>query len=110
MKILRAGGWFSWSAGLVLAASSCEGKNDISEITGLSRAEPSAQNATAAGRCVPGQTSSCVGVCGGFAIGYQVCAADGLSYGECICPPVVDLGSMSLEGGGATVIPPRLGP
>lgn len=112
MKILRAGGWFSLGAGLALAASSCGSEPDVSEITGSVRPEPGGDGATAASRCVPGQTSACVGVCSGFALGHQICAADGRSYGDCICPPEVDLRSRALgvAPGVATVIPPRLGP
>jgi hypothetical protein len=110
MNILRAGGWFSLSAGLVLGASSCEGKNDISEITGLERPDPSAGVAEAGG-CVPGQTLPCAWACGAFGSGYQVCAADGRSYGECLCSPAPDIGSMSLSPeGSVTVIPPRVRP
>jgi hypothetical protein len=111
MKILRAGGWFSLSAVLVLGASSCEGKDDVSEISGYQRPDPNVNDATGESRCVPGQTSACVGVCNGLALGYQVCAADGRSYAECICPPDASIGSVgAIEPGSATVIPPRLGP
>jgi hypothetical protein len=110
MNILRAGGWFSLSAGLVLGVSSCDGTDDVSEITGLQRPDRASVAVAGESRCVPGQTSACVGVCGAFSIGYQVCAADGRAYGECICPPSPAISMGTGREGGATVIPPRLVP
>ena len=106
MKICRAGGWLL-GAGLLAGIASCDGSEDVSELTAFNRpepAEPTGAAPTGESRCVPGQTLACVGVCSAFGLGYQVCADDGLSYGQCICPPPSPLRT----GGDAVVIPPRV--
>jgi formylglycine-generating enzyme required for sulfatase activity len=52
--------------------------------------------AGASGVCVPGQSIACVGP--GVCDGWQVCSADGRSYGECLCGPAPDAGG---SGGSA---------
>jgi hypothetical protein len=108
MNIYRASGWTLLGVGFSLAAASCDG-NDVSTVGAYERPassdtlplDPSAS--TAASRCVPGQTSSCFGVCSTFGAGYQVCAADGRSYGQCICP----VPPPRRAGEGVVVVPPR---
>ena len=108
MKICRAGGWLL-SACLLAGIASCDGSEDVSELTAFNRPEAAAPGAgaqTGASRCVPGQTLACLGVCSAFGLGYQVCADDGLSYGQCICPPPSPLRAPG-TGGDPVVIPPR---
>jgi hypothetical protein len=111
LNYCRAGGWLLSSAVAALAAASCNGEDDVSQLTAYNQPhEPAEAGAVVpgAGRCVPGQTLTCLGVCQGFGLGYQVCAADGLSYGECICPAVAPIASVG--GDGVIVIPPRFDP
>jgi hypothetical protein len=108
MNIYRASGWALLGAGLSLSAASCDG-NDVSTIgeperpaaTDTLPLDPAA--ATGASRCVPGQASPCLGVCSTFGAGYQVCAADGRSYGQCTCP----VPPPAVAGSGVVVVPPR---
>jgi hypothetical protein len=107
----RAGGWLLLSAGFGLLASSCDGSADVSQLTRSERPAPSPSVAAGESGCVPGQASTCLGVCAGFGLGYQVCANDGGSYGPCICPEVAPIASVGVDAGsGATVIPPRRAP
>ncbi len=110
MNYCRAGGWVFIGIGLVLAASSCDSRDDT-ELTGYDELGPSAGGGAMASRCVPNQTLGCMGVCEQPLAGYQVCAADGRSYGDCICPPPSRLGPLPLGPGrdnvqgGITVLP-----
>jgi hypothetical protein len=113
LNYCRAGGWALLSAGLVLAAASCDDGHDTSEITAYNRPAPSAEvgqggpgAAGGSARCVPGETRACIGVCGGFGLGYQICAADGRSYDACVCEPGAPIDSIDGPGG-PTIIPPR---
>src|SRR5690606_18427657 len=100
------GGWLLAITGLVLSGASCDDGSDYSQITGLNLPAPSSDAGVGAARCVPGQTRACLGVCGGFSLGYQTCAGDGLSYGACSCPPEAPIASIDTPGA-ATVIPSR---
>jgi hypothetical protein len=89
MRQRHAGSSMVLGLGLVLAAMSCDGERDVSEINPLE----AAAGAGSAGGCVPGQIRACEGVCGPGSDGYQVCASDGASYGDCVCPPSSTIGS-----------------
>jgi hypothetical protein len=93
----RAGGWLLLSAGRGLLASSCDGSKDMSPLTQYERPAPNPSAALGEGGCVPGQTSTCLRVCAGFGLGYQVCASDGRSYGTCACPEVAPSASVGVE-------------
>jgi hypothetical protein len=107
----RAGGWLLLSAGLVLAAASCDDRGDISEIRAHNRPAPGAEagqaDPDASSRCVPGETRACFGVCGGigFGLGYQVCAGDGRSFDACVCPPDAPIASIDRPGGPVIITP-----
>jgi hypothetical protein len=108
MKHRHAGGSILLGLVLVLAASSCDERRDVSELDALhagASGEPSD-----AMRCVPGQTRSCTGVCAEPSSGYQICAPDGAAYGACTCPPssVIDGGLFDVNRGavgGITILP-----
>jgi hypothetical protein len=108
MNIYRASGWALLGAGFSLSAASCDG-NDVSTVGELNRPESTDTRpldpgaATGASRCVPGQTSPCFGACSTFGAGYQLCADDGRSYGQCICP----VPRPAVAGSGVVVVPPR---
>jgi hypothetical protein len=111
LNYCRAGGWLLLSASAALAAASCNGEDDVSQLTAYNQPRENVEpGATASGeaRCVPGQTLTCLGVCQGFGLGYQVCADDGRSYGECNCPAVAPIATAGV--GDAIVIPPRVNP
>lgn len=82
--------------GIAATALRCADK-DVSQIIGTNRPDPVVDASSPAPRCVPGQTLACMGACGGqLSVGYQLCADDGRSYGECICPtgdrPFISIG------------------
>lgn len=95
MKYCRLGGAVSL-VGLMLVLSRC-GLDDVSQVIVSESVGPDA-GLHAASHCVPGQTLSCMGVCGQPVAGYQVCAADGRSYGECVCPPPARVDVPGIEG------------
>jgi hypothetical protein len=79
-----------WAAifvvGVAATALRCADR-DVSQIIGTNLPAPGDAGADPT-RCVPGQTLACMGACsGGISAGYQVCAEDGRSYGQCVCPP-----------------------
>jgi hypothetical protein len=83
LRVASLAGALLVSSGLVV---NCR-DHDVSQITGAVRSPPE-ELLPSTDRCVPGQTFQCMGGCGASLVGYQVCAADGRSYGPCMCPPL----------------------
>lgn len=108
MSHFRAGGSVSLVAGLMLVLSRC-GLDDVSQVIVAPPSTGPDAGLHAASHCVPGQTLSCMGVCGEPVAGYQVCAADGRSYGQCECPPPARVGPPGTEGNGVATLVPGLG-
>jgi len=110
MSTLGSKVWMGWVLALAVVGVNCEDR-DVWRATGQILSTPDA-GVGSAERCVPGQTFACMGACGAPLLGYQVCAADGLSYGPCICPPERGfepaIPSVDREYGGRVIIP-RLG-
>jgi hypothetical protein len=106
MNYCRVGGSVSLVAGLMLALAHC-GLDDVSQVIVSANPPPDA-GLHAASHCVPGQTLSCMGVCGQPVAGYQVCAADGRSYAECVCPPPGRLGPEKVDGNVVAIPEPGL--
>lgn len=96
MKRGQAGRSLVFTGLLVLAAASCDDGGDFSAITAPlepTSGEPELVPEPVPG-CVPGQVRACSSVCGAPLSGYQVCAEDGRSYGECQCTPSFGTGPL----------------
>ncbi len=103
----RASRWAAlFVVGIAATALRCADR-DVSRIIGTNLPAPDDSDAGAdPTRCVPGQTLACIGACGGdISAGYQVCAEDGRSYGECICPPAGERTFISIEPGTVLLSP-----
>lgn len=86
MKYYRAGGLLLLSFASLWSLPRCSDGNEPSAHDSSRIDADAGASANDATRCVPGQTFPCMGACGQPLIGYQVCASDGRSYGECVCP------------------------
>jgi hypothetical protein len=110
LKYLQAGALLWLGLASTSMVVNCQDR-DVSRVAGAVLETPDAGEAALFDHCVPGQTFACMGGCGAPATGYQVCAADGRSYGSCICPPLRTLGPIpglpDRDDGGRIIVMPR---
>jgi hypothetical protein len=93
LKYLRVGAFVAVGLALTSMLVNCRDR-DVSTVMEQAREAPSDGEQVAIDHCVPGQTVACMGGCGAPSTGYQVCAADGGSFGSCLCPPLRTLGPL----------------
>lgn len=102
-----SGRWAILVVGIAATALRCA-DHDVSQIIGANRPDPGASTDAGSSvlRCVPGQTLACMGACGGeLSVGYQLCADDGRSYGECNCPASGERPFISIDPGSVLLAP-----